>query len=191
MKATRNRRTPNPHPHADYADAVSVTRFWKLVHQGDEDACWDWQGDTDQNGYGVFHYRGRLVGAHELALSFTLGEKRLQGLDTCHSCDRPRCCNPGHLRFASRRSNVDDMVSRGRHRHGETHHHAVLTSAEVREMRERRANGALQRDLADDYGVSAAYVSDIVNGLCWQEAGGPITGRSKRTSRRQSNRKAA
>lgn len=98
-----------------------------------------------------------------------------------------------HLRFGSRQSNVDDMWERGRGPSGERSPQSKLTNSTVREMRLRRANGALQKDLARDYGVSAAYVSEIVNGLVWQDAGGPITGKGKRdrkspTSRR---RKAA
>lgn len=62
---------------------------------------------------------------------------------------------------------------------------AKLTEAAVVEIRSRRANGAMQKTLAADYGVSDAYVSEIVNGLVWRHAGGPISGTSKRTSKRK------
>ena len=183
MQATRplpTRRGVNPHAHPSLAVAVQVSRFWRSVDVRGEDDCWPWRGDT-RDGYGVYYFDGRMVQAHELARSFTTGEKRLAGLDTCHSCDNPPCCNPQHLRFDTRQANVDEMHDRGRALIGERHPASRLDNAKVRLIRERRANGALQRDLAVEYGVSNAYISEIVNGLVWQDAGGPITGRSKRT----------
>ena len=131
--------------------------------------------------------------AHELALSFTTGEARTDSFDTCHACDNPPCCNPRHLRFGTRQSNVDEMHDRGRGLIGERSPQAKLTNADVKAIRERRANGALQKELALTYGVSAAHISEIVNGLAWPDAEGPITGRSKRTQRTPSStrRKAA
>ena len=119
-----------------------------------------------------------MVGAHELALTFKSGEVRLPNLDTCHSCDNPPCCNPRHLRFDTRQSNVDDMVRAG-------HHHRV-PDALVRLIRERRAAGAAQADLAFQYGVSQAFVSNVINGRTRREAGGPIG-----TIRRRFERSAA
>lgn len=150
-------------------DAVSVTRFWSLVNKRQSGECWMWLGDRDRGGYGVFFWRGKRRGAHELALSFTTGEVRIPGLDTCHACDNPPCCNPAHLTFASRLVNVRQMHERGRARKSST-----LTVADVRTIRERRASGARQIDLARDFGVSDGQISMIVRGLRWPNAGGPI-----------------
>ncbi|WP_353107898.1 hypothetical protein [Gordonia sp. (in: high G+C Gram-positive bacteria)] len=163
------RRAFTQHPHEDYIDAVSVTRFWMLVDVGMTNECWNWQGDTNRDGYGIFVYRGRRYGAHELALSFSTGEKRLDRLDTCHSCDNPTCVNPAHLRFDTRQANVDDMRDRGR-----VARQGRLSDAEIVLMRERRAAGARQIDLAEQFHVSAAYVSQVVRGLTWKNVGGPI-----------------
>ena len=167
--------------------AQQVTRFWMQVERGGDGECWPWKGYAEK-GYGRVFHLGRMVGAHELAVTFTTGEVRLPSLDTRHSCDNPICCNPGHLCFGTRQENVDDMFSRGRELRGEKSPKAKLSNAVVQEIRERRANGALQKDLAIQYQISDAYVSDIVNGLVWQEAGGPITGRSKRTKRYANSR---
>ena len=176
MKATQSfeerRRKVNADPHPDLIDAIAVTRFWSLVDQSGE--CWNWRGDTDDNGYGVFFWRGRKYGAHQLALSFTVGEMKAQGLDTCHACDNPPCCNPAHLRFDTRRSNVADMYRRGRGVDGTK----KLTDEDVRILRERRASGARQKDLAEQFGVSVALVSAIVRGLRRADAPGPIQQRS-------------
>lgn len=166
MRASRRRTAVDPHP--DLMEAVTVTRFWSLVEALDGDMCWPWQGDRDTGGYGVFMYHGKKHGAHQLALSFATGEKR-GTLDTCHSCDNPSCCNPAHLRFDTRAANIADMDARGRRVNT-----GKLTAEQVREMRERRANGARQIDLARDYGVTDGLVSQIVRGKKWASAGGPI-----------------
>lgn len=164
---TRRRVSADPHPL--FAGAVSVTRFWGLVERRSKDECWPWLGDTDRNGYGVFFFNGKLYGAHELSLSFSTGENRLKGLDTCHSCDTPECVNPAHLRFDTRLSNVHDMLRRGRQgKYGK------LTAEQVVMIRERRANGARQKDLARDFDVTDGQISMIVRGKRWADVGGPI-----------------
>lgn len=134
------------------------------------DDCWPWK-EYAEDGYGQFFYEGRMFGAHELAVTFTTGERRLPKLDTCHSCGNPPCCNPAHLRFDTRQGNVDDTVRMGRNYHPAYR----LTDDEVLLMRERRAAGAAQQDLAAQFGVSQGHVSMIVSGQRRAEVGGPLT----------------
>jgi len=163
------RRRVNLHPAPALAEAVTVSRFWRAVDVSAADQCWPWQGDTDKNGYGVFFYPGRIRGAHELALSFSTGEARTEGMETCHSCDNSTCCNPHHLRFDTRRSNIKDMHERGRAARS-----GRLTDREIIAIRERRSNGARQKDLAEHFGVTDGSVSMIVRGIRWASVGGPI-----------------
>lgn len=160
----------NPDPHPSLRDAIDVTRFWSLVDRRQSDECWPWMGHCDKDGYGVFQWRGQKSGAHVLAVSFSTGELRGDGLDTLHSCDRPECVNPKHLRFGTRAENVAEMVERGR----SSRPAQRLTDEQVREIRVRRANGARQMDLAQQYGISNGWVSGIVRGIKRPEAGGPI-----------------
>jgi hypothetical protein len=163
------RRNPNKHANPTLRDAVDVTRYWDLVQRGKDDECWPWTGEVDRDGYGVFYWHGKKYGAHELALSFTTGEVRLPRLDTCHSCDNPPCCNPRHIRFDTRLSNVREMFERGR-----DNHHSKLTKDLVVLMRERRAAGARQKDLAEQFGITDGLVSMVIRGVRWPDAGGPI-----------------
>jgi hypothetical protein len=140
-----------------------------LVQRGADDECWPWQGDTDRAGYGIFVWHERRRRAHEMALSFTTGEVRLERLETCHSCDNPPCCNPAHLRFDTRQSNVDECIARGRARKA-----TKITPEDVVLMRERRAAGARQTDLAAQFGLTDGSVSMIIRGIRWPDAGGPI-----------------
>lgn len=172
-----SRRQVNQHANKDLREAVEVSRFWRLVDVRGANECWPWKGDL-RRGYGVFQYGGRVRPAHELALSFTTGEKRAATLDTCHSCDNPPCCNPAHLRFDTRRSNVADMDRRGRR----INPGARLTASDVEIIRIRRSAGARQKDLAAQFGVTDGLISEIVRGLRWRTAPGPI--QTKREYRR-------
>ena len=167
---TTDRRCRAQDPHPELRDAVTVSRFWRLVDVRGETECWPWKGDRRDDGYGVFFFGGRIVGAHELALSFTTGEKRHASLDTCHTCDNPPCCNPAHLRFDTRAANVADMVERGR----ASTSRRKLSDHQIVMLRERRALGARQKDLAEQFGITDGQVSMIVRGVRWPHVGGPI-----------------
>lgn len=177
METLATRRAVYRDPAPEFAEAVQVTRFWALVNTTGD--CWEWQGDKNRDGYGVFSWNGRRYGAHRLALSFATGESMGTGLETCHACDNPGCCNPDHLRFDTRMSNVREMHDRGR----SVCPSARLTESDVRTIRTRRSHGAPQKILARDYGLSAAYVSEIVRGLTWKDAGGPIQSKNSQYER--------
>ena len=51
------------------------------------------------------------------------------------------------------------------------------SDAMIREIRQAYADGATQRDLMDRFGVSKAYVHQLVTGKTRLDAGGPISER--------------
>lgn len=145
-------------------------RFWRFVDRRGPDECWLWTGAHHEMGYGRFRLDGRTRPAHELALTFATGVKREPGQMTCHSCDNPPCCNPGHLRFDTPGSNVLDAYRRGRRLAVQK-----VTDAEVREMRAVAASGGVtDEDLARRYGVARSLVSQILAGNARAAAGGPM-----------------
>lgn len=141
-------------------NVTRVTEFWRNVQVREPDKCWPWLDYLNEDGYGAFFWEGRMMGAHELAVTFTTGERRSEDLDTCHSCGNRPCCNPSHLRFDTRRSNVADMM-----RHGTHVVRRKLSDGDVAVIRSRHAHGAPQKVLAAHFGVSASLVSGIVNNL--------------------------
>lgn len=156
--------------------AAKVTEFWNLVDVRGKDDCWLWTGYIEK-GYGQFFIGGAMQGAHELAVTFTTGETRGSGMDTCHSCHNPPCCNPAHLRFDTRAANVADMLTAGRGNFA-----TAITPEVIQEIRERRERGASQKRLAMEYRVSEGYISEVVRGLRRAGVGGPI--QKKRVYRR-------
>jgi len=139
--------------------AARVTEFWKSVTVGRPDECWPWTG-YQEDGYGRFFFNGRMFNAHELALTFTTGEVRIADLDTCHGCGNSICCNPGHLRFDTRRSNVADTIRMGRNYSPPR----KLSDSDILTIRARIGAGAKQQALADQYGVSESLISMIKTG---------------------------
>lgn len=97
-----------------------LDRFWDKVEKRG-DGCWEWTGmRLKQVGgasplpYGYLWVEGKMVRAHRLAYELFVApipEKLL----VLHSCDRPWCVNPAHLRLGTAADNARDCVARKRH----------------------------------------------------------------------------
>lgn len=135
-----------------------------------ERGCLLWEGGVNKDGYGKVSIGRRTVLAHRLAWAFGPGGSR-QGafpppeVVIRHRCDEPRCCNPEHLQAGSTADNVRDRDERGRSARGEAHYKAKLTDADVARVRELRAEGLKQREIAALVGCSRSNVSWILRGL--------------------------
>lgn len=91
------------------------------------------------------------------------------GLEVRHKCDNPRCINPEHLEIGTHQDNANDMVKRKRQaRHGK-HGCAVLSSAQVAEVRELRKSGMTLKEIAARYGVHFSTISLICNNKRWSD----------------------
>jgi hypothetical protein len=138
--------------------ADDATRFWALVDKsGGPDACWPWVGPRNQNGYGVSNRGGRTQVASRHALELTEDCRLPRGIDACHTCDNPPCCNPAHLFRDTHAANMADMVAKGRHP-------SKLSADQVREIRTRYAAGrhGIGAQLAREFQVSDACIHKIV-----------------------------
>lgn len=101
--------------------AFSVSRgdlpahyFWDFVDVGRSSQCWDFLGKKYHGGYGLFRWEGLEVRAHRFALALTKGLPPEGKPLALHSCDRPLCCNPNHLRWGTQKENMQDASRRGR-----------------------------------------------------------------------------
>lgn len=76
--------------------------------------CWLWTGALMKGkGYGQFHWMGKTWRAHKAAYTLFRGRVR-KGRVLLHKCDTPHCVNPDHLRPGTQKSNVRDMMRKGR-----------------------------------------------------------------------------
>jgi hypothetical protein len=146
--------------------------IWKHIKVGGPDECWEWQKKRNHHGYGEYSIKHVSHRAHkvvyELANNVTLPPisqyrpKRGDQL-VLHSCDNPPCCNPKHLFLGTHKSNMEDMVKKGRRHNfnGERGQRAKLTNAQANLIRARLAKGVPQKELAEEYKVSQCTISSI------------------------------
>lgn len=100
---------------------TELERFWTLVRK--TRGCWYWIGYTLPKGYGLFRVNSprRKVLAHRY--SYTVNNGPIpRGKLVLHECDNPTCIRPDHLFTGTHQDNVDDMIKKGRHQHGDRHY---------------------------------------------------------------------
>lgn len=100
--------------------ASDRSRFRDKVNEGGPGECWPWMASTWSSGYGQFRLsepgaqaRQVTVGAHVMAYFVATGVDPV-GLEVCHSCDTPICCNPAHLFLGDRTANMRDASAKRR-----------------------------------------------------------------------------
>ncbi len=154
--------------------SVTIDRFWSYVERGSPEACWRWTRGFFGNGYGQFRVGARKVRAHRAAYELTRGS--LGQLRACHRCDNRWCCNPLHIYAGADADKARDRNSMGRHRTStaprpsmanELNPSARVTREQVDEIRQLARAGAIQRELAERFGLSQSQVGNIVRGKCW------------------------
>jgi hypothetical protein len=159
-------------------------RFWEKVdrdgptppHRPELGPCWIWTAHRHPTGYGGIGGGGRRVGtkrANRVAWELTFGPVP-ESLFVLHKCDNPTCVRPDHLFVGTPGDNRRDCVAKGRSndqargRKGEANRNAKLTTAAVREIRARYAQGGIkQQELAEQYGVTQSIVSKVLLMHSW------------------------
>ncbi|WP_408957549.1 HNH endonuclease signature motif containing protein [Natrinema sp. 74] len=130
-------------------------RFEEKYESGAPDECWEWERYTNADGYGEFRYNGRAR-AHRISYRLYNGaipeDKQVN-----HTCDNRACVNPNHLYLGTQAENIGDAFRRERV-------DRPLSHDDVREIRRRYATeDVYQYELADEFGVDQATISNVVN----------------------------
>jgi hypothetical protein len=144
--------------------SVETMRTYAVVNA---DGCWRIPGQVSYRGYVYAWFRSKKLLAHRVAYMLFVGAIP-KGKLVCHHCDNRQCCNPDHLFLGSAADNTADMVAKRRHVHGEATCTAVITAADVLEIRRRVDTGESQRSIADDYGLVQPTVSKIALRQRWK-----------------------
>lgn len=93
-------------------------RFWNRVDKSGD--CWLWMGSLNPQGYGVFSYKGKSMGAYRVSWILTHGEITPDEYGwtfrkvVCHKCKNKSCVNPEHLYLGTHGTNAMDLVRSGK-----------------------------------------------------------------------------
>lgn len=160
---------------------ISVERRFSS-HVLKTDTCWLWIGaKKNERGYGAFWLDGKRVAAHRASFVIHRGQIP-RGLRVCHTCDNPSCVRPDHLFSGTDSDNMRDCAAKGRCPtqvnpsivSGENNGQAILSGAQVMDIRNAYFNGERAAVLADRYGVHHTHINRILTGRKWKSVGGPI-----------------
>lgn len=185
-----HRKGPRPRPLAD--------RFWEKVNQDgpipehcpELGPCWVWTAKLGWGGYGAFFIDGTYHAAHRVSWVLAYGSIP-DDLLCLHKCDWRSCIRPDHLFLGSDADNAADRDAKGRTRspgpmnpprgdghwsrlrpeqraRGSGHGRSKLREEQVVEIRRRGANGEEHLAIAQDYGVTRATVSLILERRTWR-----------------------
>ncbi len=121
------------------------------------------------NGYVTAWYRSTKMGAHRIVCLNVHGEPDGE-LDAAHSCGRPACVNPRHIRWATHLDNVADQVAHGTRHWGERRPAAKVTNAQAVELRRRYQAGEITtRDIAKLTGLNGTNSRMLAAGRSYRE----------------------
>lgn len=139
----------------------TVADFWPRVVKGG--GCWSWTGYHTKAGYGQFCMDGKDHYTHRLAYSLMVGD--CEGLEVCHKCDNPGCCNPDHLFVGTHQENMADMGRKGRQRGPRK-----LSQDDVAQIKDLLAAGMSQSCIAYWFDCGQMTISNINTNTTWSKA---------------------
>jgi hypothetical protein len=149
---------------------ITIERLFARTRRDGE--CMLWTGAMRAYRHGTIKHCGRTLVVHRLSYELHHGPIP-DGCVVMHTCDRPLCINPAHLRAGTQQDNVDDMFAKGRQRppKGASHPKAKLNESQVAEIRRRfvprdHRNGT--RALAREFGITHQALGALVRRETWR-----------------------
>lgn len=143
-----------------------ICRFMDKVKK-EENGCWIWRASKDKLGYGRIIYGTRTTFlAHRLSYILFRGEIS-EGKLILHSCNKPSCVNPNHLRIGTDADNAKDKVIAGNSNKGKITS-AKLTESDVQRIKEMVRLGTKYIDVAMEFNVHEETIGHIIRGKTWK-----------------------
>jgi hypothetical protein len=158
-------------PGRSFARTVAALRL--RLGPPDERGCRFYRGYRNNYGYGIIRCQGRRRPASAVMCEAEHGPPP-PGLEACHTCHRPACCESTHLYWGTHAQNMADMVASGRHvafrAAGGLNSHAKLTAEQVVAIRQDWlvTMNAWRKARAAEYGVHEHTIWEIAAGKTWR-----------------------
>lgn len=136
-----------------------------------DSGCWEWRLGKNNKGYGRISLKGGCSRyAHRVAYQEFIGEIP-EGMEVCHKCDNPACCNPKHLFVGSHMENMRDAINKGRLPefpvvYGTDHPRALFNADQVRAI---RRESRTPEQIALEYGCNPMTIRRVQKWETYQD----------------------
>ena len=142
----------------------TMLNFWGNIDVKSREECWNWQGSTTKDGYGMFTMYYKTYLTHRLAWKNRNGDIP-KGLFVLHKCDNPKCCNPEHLFLGTQKDNMKNKSDKGRCQTGSRVGKKYLTDTDAMDIKILYDTGDFsQRDLGRMFDVTHLQIYKIIHG---------------------------
>ena len=134
----------------------------------DVNECWEWIGGKTPNGYGMFSIGKKSIHSHRFSYMHWKGEIP-DKLWILHKCGIKKCVNPAHLEVGTPlKNNGDDKRRDGTLLEGSRKPASKYTEEDIRNIRNRYANGETQTAISISTGIRQGHISDICLRKIWK-----------------------
>lgn len=141
---------------------------WLIEHRNwDSDECLIWPFGKNGNGRGTLTI-GKLRGAHVHMCVMVHGARPSSKHEVAHSCGNGHlaCVSPRHLRWDTRKGNMEDRLKHGTLLRGEKAIPSILKENDVRKIRSMLGHHTL-RAIATAFCVHETTINNIKTGKTW------------------------
>jgi hypothetical protein len=147
----------------DYFTDRAIEIFESKFKKGDENECWEWQGQKDKDGYGkvAFRTKGKryYIRAHRMSAALYI-KPYYSDKVVMHHCDNPSCVNPNHLKIGTHLENEQDKDRKGRR----PLDHIIKYGEDItRGIFEKLLKGWRTIDIKTYYGISKEACEGIIS----------------------------
>lgn len=147
----------------------SAIRFLNSIaipYTGDD--CLFWPHTRDRYGYPRMVINKKNTSVSRYLCEHKFGQAPTELHQAAHNCGNGYlgCCNPKHLRWATRTENESDKIIHGTKLRGSLIGNSKLTESDVKMIISMKGK-YLQREIAEMFGVKQMQISRILRGERW------------------------
>lgn len=141
--------------------------LWEFIDVREPDLCWEWKRSKTKAGYGHFRKDKQIFYTHRIVYQEVYGIIP-KGMQVCHKCDNPSCCNPAHLFLGTSKDNINDAINKGRRSYSPKRHvpkrwHKLSLATVNRIRKMYKDYDITQKELSALFGRSQGNISKILS----------------------------